>query len=377
MDVLGEQQILKNSSADDFIVAERLGAGKHGLVVKAKLKGVSQQKFYAVKLLFNFTHEYTSVISNKYENEWIILSRLLPHPSIAHYWSQFISPISESFLPHIPSDIRHMVTKKSSAAASTDGRTTYRNGQFLVFDCYSCTLSQWFVENRSSSYCTPPLLIKFCIDLLKAVKYLEEHKICHLDLKMDNLLVSADAKGIVICDFGCAIQFQSIDFELQWVHGMHIGGNRAHLSPEVLTEHTLCRTDPHHKTIHYLKQEAFAVGVLIHEIITGEHPLDDYPLAYTQNGGSNISFPPSAINCQVPPALYPSKLHELIENLVSSNYVERTSISAALCELESLLNDVDSISDKQTPFDLEKKIQALEKEKSLAEVSFNSCTEIF
>ena len=39
------------------------------------LKGLPNPfKLYAVKLLFNFTHEYSSIVRNIYKNEWLILS---------------------------------------------------------------------------------------------------------------------------------------------------------------------------------------------------------------------------------------------------------------------------------------------------------------
>ena len=357
---------LKNAKAEDFTVTKLLGAGKHGLVVKAKLNtsesSSSNDKTYAVKLLFNFTHEYTSVISNKFENEWLVLSRLLPHPNIVRYWSQFVSPISQSFIPHIPNDIKKEVVKKG--VTSSGGGLTYRSGQFLVFDCYPSTLSQWLVENRSSNVCTSTVFLKFSLELLEAVNYLQQHNVCHLDLKLDNVLVS-EHMSLLLCDFGCAIQFEDSDFQLQWIHGASIGGNRAHLSPEVLTGYHRCRTDPTKKKICYKKQASFAVGVLIHEIVTGQHPIDDYPLSQMHDGA--VSYPPSAIT-KTMPHTYPNIFQQTVNGLLHSNASERTDVSEALVNIKGLLHDSDQSVGATRQLNLEEKIQRLFLEKELAEV---------
>ena len=359
---------LKNAKAEDFTVTKLLGVGKHGLVVKAKLNtsesSSSNDKTYAVKLLFNFTHEYTSVISNKFENEWLVLSRLLPHPNIVRYWSQFVSPISQSFIPHIPNDIRKEVVKKG---VTSNGRgLTYRSGQFLVFDCHPSTLSQWVVENRSSKACTSSSIVflKFSLELLEAVNYLQQHSVCHLDLKLDNVLVSKHT-SLLLCDFGCAIQFEDSDFQLQWIHGASIGGNRAHLSPEVLTGYHQCRTDPTKKKICYKKQASFAVGVLIHEIVTGQHPIDDYPLSQMHDG--IVSYPSSVIT-KTMPHVYPHIFQRTVNGLLHSNASERMDVSEALLNIKGLLHDYDQSVGATKQLNVEEKIQQLFLEKELAEV---------
>ena len=59
--------------------------------------------------------------------------------------------------------------------------------------------------------------------------------VLHLDLKPDNVLLS-DADDIVLCDFGCAQQFDTESMRRELVRGLPPGGNPAHLSPEVLNE---------------------------------------------------------------------------------------------------------------------------------------------
>ena len=80
-----ELSILNAAQAADFEIQHLVGMGQNGMVVAASCscRGLPNPgKLYAVKLLFNFTHEYSSVLRNTYENEWLVLSRLLPHENI-------------------------------------------------------------------------------------------------------------------------------------------------------------------------------------------------------------------------------------------------------------------------------------------------------
>ena len=100
--------------------------------------------------------------------------------------------------------------------------------------------------------------------------FLFEQQIVHLDLKLDNILVSADDR-IVISDFGFAEQLPRESFRLQVKRGTCPGGNRAHIAPEVLNAYHMGRADSSavEITIDYSKQSAWAVGCLIYEMVEG------------------------------------------------------------------------------------------------------------
>ena len=77
------------------------------------------------------------------------------------------------------------------------------------------------------------LLLSWCRQLSEAEKFLVQHGVVHLDMKLNNILVSQD--GVLkICDFGFAVQLQPSDFKMRLTQGMAPGGNPAHLAPEVL-----------------------------------------------------------------------------------------------------------------------------------------------
>ena len=323
-----ELDILHSCTAVDFEILQVIGKGQSGLVVSATCTkdGLPDQtKLYAIKLLYNFTHEYTSVVQNAYENEWLILSRLLPHPNIVRFWSQFINIIPESFSQKLPADIQRFSTHKNRS-----GQIVPSKGQFLVLD-YHCKDLYGHLSNLSMPLAYETTL-KLTEQLLDAVLFLEKNLIRHLDLKLANVLITEDEE-IKICDFGCAVQFPDSTFTLQYVHGMLPGGNKAHLAPEVLSTYQQLQQNPskarHRNKIDYSLQASFAVGVLVTEISTLDHPLPDYPLGYMDNGWIRYSD-----EDLVPvPSFYPNSFASIVQDLLHADPTRRMSLGEALKQL--------------------------------------------
>ena len=328
MDVL-ELSVLGAAKASDFEISHSVGMGRSGIVVAARCTkhGLpNPQKLYALKLLFNFTQEYTSVMRNAYENEWLVLSRVMPHQSIVRFWAQFISEIPDGLLPHLPPHIRSTVDHSSRM-----GATVRRKGQFLVLDFHRLDLQAWL--NGQQCPLGFEQTLRFTEQLLEATLYLENALIRHLDLKPANILV-AEGDRLVLCDFGCALQFSDSSFTLRYARGSLPGGNRAHLAPEVVNKHHLLRTESSAAagdgTISYLKETSFAVGVLAHEIATSQHPLLDYPLAYTSNGGA-VAY--TVRDIQPLPAFYPNSFCSIVTDLLNPDPDKRISLTEALQQL--------------------------------------------
>ena len=322
-----ELDILNSCTAVDFKILQVIGKGQNGLVVSATCTkdGLPDPtKLYAIKLLYNFTHEYTSVVRNAYENEWLILSRLLPHPNIVRFWSQFISIIPESFSQKLPADIQRFATHKNRS-----GQLVPSKGQFLVLD-YHCKDLCSHLSSLSMPLAYETTL-KLTEQLLDAVLFLEKNLIRHLDLKLANVLITSNEE-IKICDFGCAVQFPDSAFTLQYMRGMLPGGNKAHLAPEVLSAYQQLQKNPSkaaRNKIDYSLQASFAVGVLITEISMLEHPLPDYPLGYTDNGWIRYSD-----EDLVPvPSFYPNSFASIVQDLLHADPTRRLSLGEALKQL--------------------------------------------
>ena len=345
-----ELRLLSTARADQFAVERLLGVGHSGMVVSARCTRdelADRGKRYAVKLLFNFTEDYSSLACNAYENEWLLLSRVLPHRHIVRLWGQFISTIPDSFLELAPPIIASQAARRAAG-----GKQARRKGQFLVLDYHPATLL-----TVAGSLSSPQLAIKYSWQLLSAVEYLySDYRVCHLDIKLSNILLSEQGDQLVLCDFGCAVQFTDRHFILQWRRGEPVGGNKAHLSPEVLTAHHRCRSSGR-GNIDYRKQPSFAVGVLLYELITGEHPLPDYPLGWTTAATGEVSYTVEDISTL--PGNYPRAACSMVEQLLHPDPVHRLSLSSALHKLTDELQQPAITVGRNT----------LKEEKELAQVS--------
>ena len=312
--------------ATDFDILSVTGKGQNGLVVSARCtkEGLPDpNKLYAIKLLYNFTHEYTSVVRNAYENEWLVLSRLLPHPNVVRFWAQFISTIPESFSLKLPTELQSLAVHKNRS-----GQLVPSKGQFLVLD-YHCDELRSYLSNQPTPLAYETVL-RLTEQLLNAVLFLEKNLIRHLDLKLTNILVTENEE-LKLCDFGCAVQFPDRKFTLQYVRSMLPGGNKAHLAPEVLSAyHRLQKNPSRSGAIDYSLQASFAVGVLITEISTMDHPLPDYPLGYTDNGVVKYSTD----DLVSLPNFYPNSFSSIVQDLLHADPSRRMPLSEALKQLK-------------------------------------------
>ena len=326
MEVL-ELNVLNTATAEDFKVVKVVGVGQHGMVVSATctLPGhPNPEKLYAVKLLFTFMHDFTSAIRNAYENEWAVLSRILPHRNVVRYWAQFISLIPLSFVPHLPDHIR-----RYAAGKDRSGESVRRKGQFVVFDYHPNNLRSWLQDEPV------PLpfdsLFSLLQDLLRAVIHLQQYRVAHLDLKLDNVLISAEGRA-VLCDFGCSHQFATADMAMSYHHGNQVGGNKAHLSPGVITQYNQLKHSLNSRgEIDYSQQEAWAVGVLTYEMAMGRHPFVDYPLGHT-NAHGVVSYRLEDLPSF--PETYPKAFRSIVRELLHPNAAKRMSAKEALKQLQ-------------------------------------------
>ena len=357
---VAELSALSSSKASDFEIQHVLGSGQNGLVVAAKClrEGLpNPDKLYAVKLLFNFTHEYSSVVRNAYENEWLILSRLLPHENIIRFWAQFISPIPDSFAKLLSPETRKHCTRKNRS-----GQVMATKGQFLVLDYHPYDLETWILKLPQPTEFDD--LLKFVEQILEGVLYLEKNSIRHLDLKMSNILVTEDEK-IVLCDFGCAVQLSDRSLTLPLTRGMLPGGNRAHLAPEILNTHHSYKRNPTRRfVLNYSKQTSFAVGALIYEMALREHPLVDYPLGYTNN--ELVSY--AAKDLLPLPASYPKSFCSIVSDMLNPDTSKRLSIEEALNQLRVCCIKKKS---RESMTSLQVDLDRVKRERELAKVRMN------
>ncbi|KAL5271322.1 hypothetical protein ACHWQZ_G001830 [Mnemiopsis leidyi] len=343
-----ELRILSASRAADFSLDRILGNGDNGVVVSAKCsrRGLPfPNKLYAVKILFNDNALRTRDIRDAFENEWEILSRIRTHPHIIRYWSQFVDIVPEVIARQCKHPTPNMQSQNRSTHARlfpplTDNQriTNTHNpiihhsqfsSQFVIMDFHHNNFG------RKRATLPTPLPIntgmKYCVQLADGLVFLKSQGVLHLDLKPDNILLS-DTDDIIICDFGCAQQFDTESMRMSLVRGQPPGGNPAHLSPEVLNEFfRVQRGGPSAgpAAVSYFRQTEWAYACMVHEMIRNVHPFPEYPVRY----GRPIQY----YDRQIPslPTSYPQEFQFIVRQLLSYEPTTRPSIKEAFNILTS------------------------------------------
>ena len=201
-------------------------------------------------------------------------SESLPfHKNIAQIHSRGYLHPSKDLLQKAHSDIYEYLCDMDGNPRETMGIEM----EFLPFDLESFLETYRPCLNHSDIY-------DFCLQISEGVSFLYSQKVVHLDLKLNNLLVSP-CLTIAICDFSRAKQFNDshtpfIDFiepnEAE-------GGNTSHLAIELFNSLIVWEGRLQMKKIDYTYQPSFALGVLFYEIATGKDAFREYPLGRRPN----------------------------------------------------------------------------------------------
>ncbi|KAI7905190.1 kinase-like domain-containing protein [Cokeromyces recurvatus] len=179
-------------------------------------------------------------------------------------------------------------------------------------------------KGRSSSSIEETTMIKsIFIDLCKALYYLhEEVKVCHKDLKLENILLDQDGRA-KLCDFGLAIYQQpSIT--------THI--NTIPLSPECVQDDLDCAAGSlayaapeqikSKRAIACPSTDIWSLGVILYALITGRLPFaDEFELRLQQKILEGQYEMPTTIS---------PELQDLIRNCLSVNPDTRFTIHQVL-----------------------------------------------
>lgn len=105
---------------------------------------------------------------------------------------------------------------------------------------------------------TESVVKNYMMQLLDALDYLQQQKISHKDIKLENILVSDDEKTIKLCDFGFSAHYDSEDITKKY-------GTPSYMPPELIQNR-----------IEYPELlDVWSSGVLMYIMLFGFFPFED------------------------------------------------------------------------------------------------------
>ena len=290
---------------------ELLGYGCSGLVMKCDLPcEIKNEKEYfpvALKMIINVHEKESKAHFNQNQNEYDILanSNLQLNPNIVRMLGDFEAKPTQNMLNLLDNSIREQCIRKSNGQV--------KSAKFFILQYYNKTLESVIKENPSKE-----MIIQYGTQISRALLNLHECKIAHLDLKLDNIMISS-LDEIVIIDFGCATKLDNS----YNASNSHCTGNKPHLAPEIIIAKNSGKNLP------CKGQFSWELGVLLFEMLSaGELPWDtmppDLPLDEEELAKHMVNYS------------IPDEFNSLLINLLCAPE-KRMHISDAWRFLESLL----------------------------------------
>ena len=242
-----------------------LGIGTFGLVYLTN-------QLSAIKIMSNFLKTRRMSIYNMFSCEFKSSESLPFHKNIVQIYSRgYLHPSKDLLQNAYPETYEYFC--ENGIPRETMGIEM----EFFPFDLESFLKKFRPCLNHSDIY-------DFCHQISEGVSFLYSQKVVHLDLKLNNLLVSP-CLTLVICDFSCAKQFTHSDSPfIDFIEPNEAeGGNINHLAIELFNSGYVKEGNRQVKKVDYTFQPSFALGVLFYEIATGKDAFREYPLGRRPN----------------------------------------------------------------------------------------------
>jgi len=280
-----------------------LGEGSNGVVLRVSYPSLGRD--VALKILSHFWSTESKALL---ECERLSLERLPPHPSIIRLLAPVcVESIPDVLIPHLNSDMREAVRTRP------DFTTT-----FFPLEAHPSSLNNWRTAWPSLPF-PYHLMWRLARDLLAGVVHLSRHGVVHLDLKLDNVLVSIGG-SFVISDFGISAIFPmgGGGLKLQYKEPLGILVNRSVLPPELLNDLDRAKTlwaSLGGKTGSTGNPDlelqcggvgAWGVGSILWEVAFGSPPFPEYPGVREDVGDLPPMQPPLRLPNLPPPTIYQS-----------------------------------------------------------------------
>ncbi|KAH3761778.1 sel1 repeat family protein [Pelomyxa schiedti] len=326
--------------AKNFELVREIAHGCNGIVYEVKCIGDGHPEFfrdqsYVLKVPFNYGVR-TSSVSNAFENEYLVLSTLDPHPNVNQYFCHFTDRPPQEYYDLLPPAPKEM--------ALDPIRKRFHACVWIVLEYHSETLDH-FLQNLPQPTGTQPLTAtpwcvvhKYSRDICAGLVHLLTNQTIHFDIKLDNIVVSSNKEQAIVIDLGCAKKFPTGSLDKDTGCIVHTVGNQPHLAPEILNGIALYTQHPDRcPRLRCEKQPSFELGCILFELaMRGQHPLPGYPAAYGPTGQIVFSVESEEQFPMRPPA-FPREFCNLVRSLLEYDPAKRISIMDAFNLLETLV----------------------------------------
>ena len=152
------------------------------------------------------------------------------------------------------------------------------NVYLLIEICHNQTLNELLKRRKKL---TELEVQCYAVQIIKALKYLHDHRVIHRDLKLGNLFIS-EKMEIKVGDFGLATKL-----EFDGERKRTVCGTPNYIAPEILEG----------KTGHSYEVDVWSLGVIMYTLIIGKPPFETNNVkeTYKRIKMGNYSFPENAI----------------------------------------------------------------------------------
>ena len=267
-----KQKIIgKNLDTTFFSNIEFKGRGRNGLVMICEFYLDGKIFNVALKMLINKTKvEISSSEHRKKINEFNVLPKIQLHPNIICLLGSFQCIPNDEMINYVDKSIQDLCFDESGSK---------KKCQFYILEKYEKTLESIISELNEE------IVLKYLVQLSSALLFLYNHKIVHLDIKLDNLMLSSN-DDLIIVDFGVA---GIMDSNGQVQYSQTQGGNILHLSPEVLFAKS------EEKNLPCSLQHSWELGMIMYQMLCqGDIPFRNYGTSAFLESSLDLSLVPFA-----------------------------------------------------------------------------------
>ncbi|XP_058251541.1 uncharacterized protein LOC131356487 isoform X2 [Hemibagrus wyckioides] len=132
----------------------------------------------------------------------------------------------------------------------------------LFMDLKTGSLAQLL---KSRGHFPEDLALYYHCQVLQALEHLHSRKVIHLDVKVDNVLLSKDKRECFLCDFGLSEMLDQNGYSTKTFRGNGLRGTESHMSPEV------ARGDPRSD-----KADVWSSCCMLLHMLSGHQPWTRY-----------------------------------------------------------------------------------------------------